>query len=277
MEESLAKWRNALPQYQKDDVRSDKVEQGTVLWLPPLDRATQRYLTRTGRAGHGITHKGGGTVNIGLLNHPILVVSRPAATPDTIDFLSMTSFGNKPLQDKFDLDHARRADYVPFVGAPQHPYTFPNDRKMFDSRYKSLRIRGRYAMQKRYSYVHISMVYTMNIEDAERYWGISKAAYADYKLDDGSLRTLYWLLRAKVPSYKAGVQHLVTDQEKQRCSDRELRRRVVWWPPWENFCLLVHLGMMAFPYLLAVLWANFQTTVLMWYARIWARRGPGLY
>ncbi|KAK4549894.1 hypothetical protein LTR36_005195 [Oleoguttula mirabilis] len=273
MEELLAKWRNGLPQYQKDDVRSDTVEQGTVIWLPPLDRAGKRYLKRTAQPGISITHKGGGTVNTGLLNHPILVLSRPAATPQTIDFLSMTSFGNTPLQSKFaSLNDARRGDYVPVDRAPPHPYTFPNHRRVYDPEYKNLYFQKRYPMQKRYSYVQISMVYTMHLDDAERFWGLTELAHAHYKLDDASLGTLSNLLRAKVPSYRAGGQHVVSEQERQACRDRDLRTQFAWYRGWEYVCLWVQLMMMAFPYAVGIVWASLSTTVRMWYACAEVRR-----
>lgn len=91
MEELLAKWRDGLPRYRENEVRSDEIIQGAVLWLPPLERALRRHLRRTGRTGHSVTHKGGSLVDNRLMNHPIVVVSRPAATPQTIDFLSVRS------------------------------------------------------------------------------------------------------------------------------------------------------------------------------------------
>lgn len=189
----------------------------------------------------------------------------------------MTSFGDRSLQTKFPaLNDARRGDYVPVNRTTRHPNTFPNDWRRHHPAYKNLHFKHGYPMQRRYSYVHLSMVYTMHLEDAERYWGVSKAAYAHYQFDNKSLRTLFGLLRAKVPSYRPGVQHVVSAQEKLTCSDRNMRRRVLWWCTWEHICLLVHIAMMAIPYVLVFVRSGLSTTAMMWYARVWVRRRPWL-
>lgn len=72
-------------------ITSDEVVQGSILWLGSVEEIEKSQLQR-GSALQPVRNINNGSVaNGGMLNHPILVVSRPAWDPSIIFFLPVST------------------------------------------------------------------------------------------------------------------------------------------------------------------------------------------
>ena len=70
-------------------VTSDDVEQGRILWLPPLEEVLSTSSSR-GQQAPVVEVARGTNPSPNMYNHPIVVFSRPAREPDVIYFLCVS-------------------------------------------------------------------------------------------------------------------------------------------------------------------------------------------
>ncbi|KAK4895165.1 hypothetical protein LTR27_006774 [Elasticomyces elasticus] len=206
--------RSGLPRYSDDDVHITDVRAGTVLYLPQYGEVLKRHLKRTGRLPKRYFHRHDHSKllsadHYGMFDHPILVVSRRAATSNSVDFLLMRSFRNTPIHKIFKGD--RIWDSVCFLPAdpsPTHPLAMvsPGHQTLTFKR----RTSGTSLVMPRVSYVDVAKVYTMNIDDATMYFDRRAEKRLTYELDGPSMLRVLEPLRKGSNAYHPGRQARVT-------------------------------------------------------------------
>jgi hypothetical protein len=137
----------------------------------------------------------------------------------------MTSHGNTPLDEKFEVSDPQRDDYLPVGRTPGHPST-ARVRKALRPRYQKLKLQDGMdtQMRKRHSYVNVTTVWEMDIYDVERMWSIlDTIARPVFQLEPTSFDQLMAFLKMKVPDYDAVDQYVVTTAEREECERTEAR------------------------------------------------------
>ncbi|KAK5680061.1 hypothetical protein LTS10_008011 [Elasticomyces elasticus] len=200
--------RYSLPQHNKLDVILADTNAGTVLNLPHGEWLRQKYAKRTGRAGQHSVRFYDGTktfsrTNEGVFNHPILVISRRKDTPMRIDFVLMRSFGDTPVDVKYQGNRAHfQGYYIPITPTPPHPLFVATH----NSDYQTLML-DRAMQMTRMSYVELSEIYTMDINDAEPFDRRSNGTHQTYMLDSESMTRLWGVLERRPSQFRSETQH----------------------------------------------------------------------
>ncbi|KAK3627267.1 hypothetical protein LTR56_013749 [Elasticomyces elasticus] len=206
--------RSGLPRYSDDDVHITDVRAGTVLYLPQYGEVLRRYSKRTGRLPKRCFHRHDhsellSTDHYGMFDHPILVVSRRAATPNNVDFLLMRSFRNTPIHKIFKGD--RIWGSVCFLLAdPSPPYPLAKVSPGHQTLTFKRPTPTTSLVMPRVSYVDVTKIYTMNIDDAAMYFDRRAEKRMTYELDGPSILRVLEPLRKGSNAYHPGRQARVT-------------------------------------------------------------------
>ncbi|KAK4895166.1 hypothetical protein LTR27_006775 [Elasticomyces elasticus] len=194
----------------EDDILVATARQGAILLLPRLNKIREINEKRTGVSGnHSVICRGFKVPpNDGAFGHPIMVLSRKAATPDLIDFVMMTSFNGQTLQEKHGRQPFRYSDYIPISPTLAHPFTQNGS----DPRYETLAYDNPNMELLKHSYLALQDIYTMSLHDAEGFWVRKRSKRLPHMLSPASCRQVLDLLRARPGQYLPGDQHLVTSQ-----------------------------------------------------------------
>ncbi|KAK3627268.1 hypothetical protein LTR56_013748 [Elasticomyces elasticus] len=209
-----------LPRYHTDGARAADVRQGVILWLP-----TEAIVCRKNRSvvvhrrHHSVrfyrTYQSHLRVYKKAFGRPVLVVSRRQIAPNSIEYLTLTTFKDTPLEEEYpNVDDPRRLEYIPVSGSRRHPRAIP------DLRYQTLTFNN-VALDsplelQRESYVRLRDVYIMPIAEAENFWARERKESVLHVLDRPSCRQVLGHLRSR--NYLAGIQYHVT--EADRVDDR---------------------------------------------------------
>ncbi|KAK5737385.1 hypothetical protein LTR17_006804 [Elasticomyces elasticus] len=205
--------RSALSQltslYLEDDILMATARQGAILLLPRLNRIREINEKRTGAQGrHSVTCKGYNIPPLdGIFGHPIMVLSREAATPDRIDFVLLTSFTGKTLQERYGA--FRYKDYIPISPTLEHPFSQDGS----DRRYRTLVYDTPTMELLKNSYLQLQDIYTMSLHDAEGIWTRKRSINLPHMLNPASCSQVLKLLRARAGRYQPGEQYVVTSQK----------------------------------------------------------------
>ncbi|KAK5697023.1 hypothetical protein LTR17_024090 [Elasticomyces elasticus] len=192
----------------EDDILVATTRQGATLLLPRLNKIREINEKRTGVSGnHSVICRGFKVPpNDGPFGHPIMVLSRKAATPDLIDF--MTSFNGQTLQEKHGRQPFRYSNYIPISPTLAHPFIQNGS----DPRYETLAYDNPNMELLKHSYLALQDIYTMSLHDAEGFWVRKRSKKLPHMLSPASCRQVLDLLRARPGQYLPGDQHLVTLQ-----------------------------------------------------------------
>ncbi|KAK4915970.1 hypothetical protein LTR49_016005 [Elasticomyces elasticus] len=206
--------RSGLPLNSDDDVQVTDVRAGTVLYLPQYGEVLKRHLKRTGRLPKRCFHRHDHSELLsadhhGMFDHPILVVSRRAATPNSVDFLLMRSFRNTPIHKIFEGDRLWDSEcFLPADPPPPHPLakvSSGHQTLMFKRSTPTTSI-----VMPRVSYVDVAKIYTMSIDDATMYLDRRGEKRLTYQLDGPSILRVLEPLRKGSNAYHPGRQARVT-------------------------------------------------------------------
>jgi hypothetical protein len=109
-------------------------------------------------------------------------------------------------------------DHVPVGLTPDHPNTGPEQHL-----YETLQLKD--GMEKRmlttHSYVKLSTVWEMDIQDVQRLWAKPDTRWPVLQLEAHSYIQLMILLHERYCEYRLEPQHVVTAAEPQECQRRE--------------------------------------------------------
>ncbi|KAK5680060.1 hypothetical protein LTS10_008010 [Elasticomyces elasticus] len=206
--------RSGLPRYSDDDVHVTEVRAGTVLYLPQYGEVLRRHLKRTGKLPKRCFNRHDHSEllsadHYGMFDHPILVVSRRAATPNSVDFLLMRSFRNTPIHKIFKGDCIwDSVCFLPADPSPPHPLAkvSPGHQTLTFKRPTPTTS----LVMPRVSYVEVAKIYTMNIDDATMYYDRRAEKRLTYELDGPSMQRVLDPLRNGSNAYHPGRQARVT-------------------------------------------------------------------
>ena len=168
-------------------LRSEDVEQGSLLWLAPFSETLESQQRRGVFDRPPVVRLVASADQAdGFYNHPIVVVSRPADAPESIRFLvvrsiiiyrslnvllmilQLTSFKGKSLVQRFNKKNDPKRNwprYLAISPAANHPLY-----ERGELAYRTLYCEDQ-ASSNKAGYVNISQIYEMDWRDAQPYWG----------------------------------------------------------------------------------------------------------
>jgi hypothetical protein len=210
---------------------------GRVFWLPPQDELPPRAVRRA---------HGKGTVEEGIYNHPVVVVSRPAEEPQVVHFqivslssrhcrrktrlltkAQITSFQGKRLNEIYskgnEFHASRRSWYLPISPSPTHPDATS---KKMQKRFPTLDLQHG-ATLRWDSYVNIRHVYKIDWTLLRPYANPDTPYVQSFRFDRESCDKM--LAKTKVlTNYEPEVQHQVqTEMFYERSAYRQPPGRTV--------------------------------------------------
>ncbi|KAF1960267.1 hypothetical protein CC80DRAFT_438915, partial [Byssothecium circinans] len=149
---------------------------------------------------------GKGAVEEGIYDHPVVVISRPAADSQIIHFHIITSFQGKKLHEIYpksnEFHTSRRSWYLPISPSPEHPDA---SSKKTRKRFPTLELASGGTLRWD-SYVNIRHVYKIDWSHLRPYTNPETPERHIFRFNHESVVRL--LAKSKVlTNYEPGVQH----------------------------------------------------------------------
>lgn len=204
---------SGLPLPKNESVREYEVAQGRIFWLPPCEELPAKAVRRA---------HGRGSVDEGIYNHPVVVISHPEEEPDMVHFQvvsatisywklllivwQITSFQGRRLEEMYGKDNdfhaSRRSWYLPVWPAPDHPDA---NSKKSKKRFPTLKLAGR-AQLRWESYINLRHVYKVEWAHLRPYANPDTPEVSYFRLERES--TVRMLAKGRVlTNYEPGWQY----------------------------------------------------------------------